>query len=185
MDAGNVLKPRLARGDLHLIGATTLKEYRRIEKDAALERRFQPVTVGEPSVEDAVRILDGLKSRYEEHHGVRFTDEAVRAAVELSHRYVTDRFLPDKAIDLIDQAGARRRLALGVRVDVPALQARVAELEADKGRAVATSGTRRRRTSATRSRPCRRASRRRTRRRAAPTRPPWSTRRRSPASSRG
>ncbi|GAA4740299.1 ATP-dependent Clp protease ATP-binding subunit [Amnibacterium soli] len=137
MDAGNVLKPRLARGDLHLIGATTLKEYRRIEKDAALERRFQPVTIGEPSVEDAVRILDGLKSRYEEHHGVRFTDEAVRAAVELSHRYVTDRFLPDKAIDLIDQAGARRRLALGVRVDVAALQARVAELEADKGRAVA------------------------------------------------
>jgi ATP-dependent Clp protease ATP-binding subunit ClpC len=137
MDAGNVLKPRLARGDLHLIGATTLKEYRRIEKDAALERRFQPVTVGEPSVEDAVRILDGLKSRYEEHHGVRYTEGAVRAAVELSHRYVPDRFLPDKAIDLIDQAGARRRLALGVAVDVPALQARVAELEADKARAVA------------------------------------------------
>ncbi|RIX28826.1 ATP-dependent Clp protease ATP-binding subunit [Amnibacterium setariae] len=137
MDAGNVLKPRLARGDLHLIGATTLKEYRRIEKDAALERRFQPVTVGEPSVEDAVRILEGLKPRYEEHHGVRYTEEAVRAAVELSHRYVTDRFLPDKAIDLIDQAGARRRLALGVRVDVPALEARIAELEADKARAVA------------------------------------------------
>jgi ATP-dependent Clp protease ATP-binding subunit ClpC len=137
MDAGNVLKPRLARGDLHLIGATTLKEYRRIEKDAALERRFQPVTVGEPSVEDAVRILDGLKSRYEDHHGVRFTEDAVRAAVELSHRYVTDRFLPDKAIDLIDQAGARRRLALGVRVDVSALQARIGELEADKNRAVA------------------------------------------------
>jgi ATP-dependent Clp protease ATP-binding subunit ClpC len=137
MDAGNVLKPHLARGDLHLIGATTLKEYRRIEKDAALERRFQPVTVGEPSVEDAVRILDGLKPRYEEHHGVRFTEEAVRAAVELSHRYVTDRFLPDKAIDLIDRAGARRRLALGVRVDVPALEARIAELEVEKARAVA------------------------------------------------
>ncbi|MGN6446988.1 ATP-dependent Clp protease ATP-binding subunit [Amnibacterium sp.] len=137
MDAGNVLKPRLARGDLHLIGATTLKEYRRIEKDAALERRFQPVTVGEPSVEDAVRILDGLKSRYEEHHGVRFTEDAVRAAVELSRRYVTDRFLPDKAIDLVDQAGARRRLALGVQVDVAALQARIGELEADKTRAVA------------------------------------------------
>ncbi len=137
MDAGNILKPRLARGELHLIGATTLKEYRRIEKDAALERRFQPVTVGEPSVEDAVRILDGLKSRFEEHHGVRYTDDAIRAAVELSHRYITDRFLPDKAIDLIDQAGARRRLALGVRVDVPSLEARVAELEADKTRAVA------------------------------------------------
>ena len=137
MDAGNVLKPRLARGDLHLIGATTLKEYRRIEKDAALERRFQPVVVGEPSVEDAVRILDGLKSRYEEHHGVRYTEDAVRAAVELSHRYVTDRFLPDKAIDLIDQAGARRRLALGVPVDVSALQSRIGELEADKNRAVA------------------------------------------------
>ena len=137
MDAGNILKPRLARGDLHLIGATTLAEYRRIEKDAALERRFQPVTIGEPSVEDAVRILEGLKPRYEEHHGVRYTEDAVRAAVELSHRYVPDRFLPDKAIDLIDQAGARRRLALGLRVDVPALQARVAELEADKVRAVA------------------------------------------------
>ncbi|MFD1720740.1 ATP-dependent Clp protease ATP-binding subunit [Amnibacterium endophyticum] len=137
MDAGNILKPRLARGELHLIGATTLSEYRRIEKDAALERRFQPVTVGEPSVEDAVRILDGLKSRYEEHHGVRYTDDAVRAAVELSHRYVTDRFLPDKAIDLVDQAGARRRLHLGVRVDVPALEARIRELEADKARAVA------------------------------------------------
>jgi ATP-dependent Clp protease ATP-binding subunit ClpC len=137
MDAANVLKPRLARGDLHLIGATTLKEYRRIEKDAALERRFQPVTIGEPSVADAVRILDGLKPRYEEHHGVRYTEAAVRAAVELSHRYVTDRFLPDKAIDLIDQAGARRRLALGVRVDVTALLARIGELDAEKSRAVA------------------------------------------------
>ena len=137
MDAGNILKPRLARGELHLIGATTLSEYRRIEKDAALERRFQPVIVGEPSVADAVRILDGLKSRYEEHHGVRYTEDAIRAAVDLSHRYVTDRFLPDKAIDLIDQAGARRRLALGIRVDVPALQARVSELEEDKARAVA------------------------------------------------
>ena len=137
MDAGNILKPRLARGDLHLIGATTLNEYRRIEKDAALERRFQPVTVGEPAIEDAVQILAGLKSRYEEHHGVRYTDDALRAAVELSHRYVTDRFLPDKAIDLIDQAGARKRLSLGVRVDVPALRARAIELEADKSRAVA------------------------------------------------
>ncbi|HEY0374969.1 MAG TPA: ATP-dependent Clp protease ATP-binding subunit [Amnibacterium sp.] len=136
MDAGNILKPRLARGELHLVGATTLKEYRRIEKDAALERRFQPVTVGEPSIEDAVAILDGLKQRYEQHHGVQYTDEAVRAAVELSARYLTDRFLPDKAIDLIDQAGARKRLALGGRVDVQSLRARMTDLEADKARAV-------------------------------------------------
>lgn len=137
MDAGNILKPRLARGDLHLVGATTLNEYRRIEKDAALERRFQPVTVGEPSVEDAVAILGGLAPRYAEHHDVTYTDDALRAAVELSHRYVTDRHLPDKAIDLIDQAGARRRLALSGDVDVEALRDQVAELQADKDRAVA------------------------------------------------
>ncbi|PZF59688.1 ATP-dependent Clp protease ATP-binding subunit [Curtobacterium sp. MCSS17_008] len=137
MDAGNILKPRLARGDLHLVGATTLNEYRRIEKDAALERRFQPVTVGEPSVEDAVAILGGLAPRYAEHHDVTYTDDALRAAVELSHRYVTDRHLPDKAIDLIDQAGARRRLALSGDVDVETLRDQVAELQADKDRAVA------------------------------------------------
>jgi ATP-dependent Clp protease ATP-binding subunit ClpC len=137
MDAGNILKPRLARGDLHMVGATTLAEYRRIEKDAALERRFQPVTVGEPSVEDAVAILTGLSPRYEEHHSVSYTPDALRASVELSHRYVTDRHLPDKAIDLIDQAGARRRLALSGDVDVVALRARVAELSAAKDRAVA------------------------------------------------
>ncbi|MGN6743512.1 MAG: ATP-dependent Clp protease ATP-binding subunit, partial [Amnibacterium sp.] len=136
MDAGNILKPRLARGELHLVGATTLKEYRRIEKDAALERRFQPVTVGEPSAADAVLILAGLKDRYEQHHGVTYTDEAITAAVELSARYLTDRFLPDKAIDLIDQAGARKRLALGGRVDAATLQARIPPLEADKARAV-------------------------------------------------
>ena len=113
MDAGNILKPRLARGDLHLVGATTLKEYRTIEKDPALERRFQPVKVGEPSVEDAVLILRGLQSAYEEHHAISYTDEAIRAAVELSDRYLTERVLPDKAIDLIDQAGARLRLRLG------------------------------------------------------------------------
>nr|WP_229232923.1 ATP-dependent Clp protease ATP-binding subunit [Corynebacterium cyclohexanicum] len=129
MDAGNILKPRLARGELHLIGATTLNEYRKIEKDPALERRFQPVTVGEPGVEDAVRILDGLKSRYEEHHGVTYSEDAIRAAVELSHRYITDRYLPDKAIDLIDQAGARLSLARGPRVDIEALRA---ELEAQR-----------------------------------------------------
>jgi ATP-dependent Clp protease ATP-binding subunit ClpC len=137
MDAGNILKPRLARGDLHVVGATTLKEYRRIEKDPALERRFQPVQVGEPNIEDAVLILAGLRERYEEHHGVRYTDEAIRAAVELSSRYVTDRFLPDKAIDLIDQAGARLRLKLGSRVDVSLLAERLATLEESKNAAVA------------------------------------------------
>jgi ATP-dependent Clp protease ATP-binding subunit ClpC len=137
MDAGNILKPRLARGELHLLGATTLKEYRRIEKDPALERRFQPVTVGEPSIEDAVQILSGLRGAYEEHHGVRYTDDAIRASVELSARYVSDRFLPDKAIDLIDQAGARLRLSLGKRVDASSLMERLAELESEKNSAVA------------------------------------------------
>jgi ATP-dependent Clp protease ATP-binding subunit ClpB len=110
MDAGNMLKPMLARGELHLIGATTLDEYRKyIEKDPALERRFQPVLVEEPSVEDTISILRGLKERYEVHHGVRITDAAVIAAATLSHRYINDRFLPDKAIDLIDEAAARLR----------------------------------------------------------------------------
>jgi ATP-dependent Clp protease ATP-binding subunit ClpC len=137
MDAGNILKPRLARGELHVIGATTLKEYRSIEKDPALERRFQPVQVGEPGIEDAVLILSGLRQAYEDHHGVRYTDDAIRAAVELSARYVTDRFLPDKAIDLIDQAGARLRLRLGVQVDVSMLLEELATLEASKNSAVA------------------------------------------------
>jgi ATP-dependent Clp protease ATP-binding subunit ClpB len=110
MDAGNMLKPMLARGELHMIGATTLDEYRKhIEKDAALERRFQPVFIAEPSVEDTVSILRGLKDRYEVHHGVRIQDSAVIAAATLSHRYISDRFLPDKAIDLIDEAAARLR----------------------------------------------------------------------------
>jgi len=110
MDASNMLKPMLARGELHLIGATTLKEYHKyIEKDPALERRFQPVIIAEPSVEDTVSILRGLKERYEVHHGVRITDAAVLAAATLSQRYISDRFLPDKAIDLIDEAGARLR----------------------------------------------------------------------------
>jgi len=136
MDAGNILKPRLARGELHLIGATTLKEYRTIEKDAALERRFQPVKVGEPSVGDTVRILQGLKPAYEKHHGVTYTDEALQSAAALSDRYVTDRVLPDKAIDLIDQAGARLRLQLGAQQDAAALLEHLAELEADKNQAV-------------------------------------------------
>jgi ATP-dependent Clp protease ATP-binding subunit ClpB len=110
MDAGNMLKPMLARGELHMIGATTTAEYRKyIEKDPALERRFQPVMVDEPSVEDTISILRGLKQRYEVHHGVRITDAAVIAAATLSNRYITDRFLPDKAIDLIDEAAARLR----------------------------------------------------------------------------
>ncbi|MGN8026754.1 ATP-dependent Clp protease ATP-binding subunit [Microbacterium sp. 22242] len=136
MDAGNILKPRLARGDLHMVGATTLSEYRRIEKDPALERRFQPVKVAEPSIEDAVRILEGLKPAYEQHHSVTYTDEAVRAAVELGARYLPDRVLPDKAIDLIDQAGARLRLRLGVVDDVEKLFAQLADLEARKNAAV-------------------------------------------------
>jgi ATP-dependent Clp protease ATP-binding subunit ClpB len=113
MDASNMLKPMLARGELHAIGATTLDEYRKhIEKDAALERRFQPVMVDEPTVEDTISILRGLKERYEVHHGVRITDSAVIAAATLSHRYITDRFLPDKAIDLIDEAASRLRMQI-------------------------------------------------------------------------
>ena len=108
IDAGNMLKPALARGELHCIGATTLDEYRKyIEKDAALERRFQKVLVDEPTVEATIAILRGLQEKYELHHGVEITDPAIVAAAELSHRYITDRFLPDKAIDLIDEAAAR------------------------------------------------------------------------------
>ncbi|MET1052241.1 MAG: ATP-dependent Clp protease ATP-binding subunit [Mycetocola sp.] len=137
LDAGNILKPRLARGELHIVGATTLNEYRRVEKDPALERRFQSVTVAEPSVDDAEQILRGLRPRYEEFHDVSYTDEALRAAVDLSARYVTDRFLPDKAIDLLDQAGARLRLRQVVKVDTAPMRAEVAILEATKEAAVA------------------------------------------------
>jgi ATP-dependent Clp protease ATP-binding subunit ClpB len=113
MDAGNMLKPALARGELHCIGATTLDEYRKyIEKDAALERRFQKVLVGEPTVEDTIAILRGLQEKYELHHGVDITDPAIIAAAELSHRYITDRFLPDKAIDLIDEAASKIRMEI-------------------------------------------------------------------------
>ncbi|PKR87138.1 ATP-dependent Clp protease ATP-binding subunit [Heyndrickxia camelliae] len=114
MDAGNILKPALARGELQVIGATTLKEYRQIEKDAALERRFQPVQVNEPSLDETVRILNGLKAKYEQYHGVAYTDEAIEAAVKLSHRYIQDRHLPDKAIDLIDEAGSKLNLSVNV-----------------------------------------------------------------------
>jgi ATP-dependent Clp protease ATP-binding subunit ClpC len=138
MDAGNILKPALARGELHIVGATTLEEYRRIEKDAALARRFQPILVPEPSVGDAIEILRGLSDRYEAHHQVRYTDEALVAAVELSDRYLPDRRLPDKAIDLIDQAGARVRLRARTKgTDVRALEREVEQLTRDKDQAVA------------------------------------------------
>ena len=110
-----MLKPALARGELHCVGATTLDEYRKhIEKDAALARRFQPVFVSEPTVEDTISILRGLKEKYELHHGVRITDGAIVAAATLSNRYITDRFLPDKAIDLMDEAAARLRMEVGI-----------------------------------------------------------------------
>ncbi|WP_327290436.1 ATP-dependent Clp protease ATP-binding subunit [Streptomyces sp. NBC_01198] len=138
MDAANILKPALARGELHIIGATTLEEYRRIEKDAALARRFQPILVPEPTTTDAIEILRGLRDRYEAHHQVRYTDEALVAAVELSDRYLTERFLPDKAIDLMDQAGARVRLRARTKgTDVRALEQQAEQLTRDKDQAVA------------------------------------------------
>ncbi|WAZ25090.1 ATP-dependent Clp protease ATP-binding subunit [Streptomyces cinnabarinus] len=138
MDAGNILKPALARGELHIVGATTLEEYRRIEKDAALSRRFQPILVPEPTTADAIEILRGLRDRYEAHHQVRYSDEALVAAVELSDRYLTDRRLPDKAIDLIDQAGARVRLRSRTKgTDVRAMEREVEQLARDKDQAVA------------------------------------------------
>ncbi|MFJ8629648.1 ATP-dependent Clp protease ATP-binding subunit [Streptomyces sp. NPDC093568] len=138
MDAGNILKPALARGELHVVGATTLEEYRRIEKDAALSRRFQPILVPEPTTADAIEILRGLRDRYEAHHQVRYSDEALVAAVELSDRYLTDRRLPDKAIDLIDQAGARVRLRARTKgTDVRAMEREVEQLTRDKDQAVA------------------------------------------------
>jgi ATP-dependent Clp protease ATP-binding subunit ClpC len=138
-DAANILKPALARGELHVIGASTIDEYRRhIEKDPALERRFQPILVPEPSVDDTIEILRGLRDRYEAHHGVRYTDEALVAAAELSDRYISDRFLPDKAIDLIDQAGARVQLrAKAPAVDVRDVERQLEQLMRDKDQAVA------------------------------------------------
>jgi ATP-dependent Clp protease ATP-binding subunit ClpB len=134
VDAANLLKPALARGELHCIGATTLAEYRKhIEKDAALERRFQPVFVGEPSVEDTISILRGLKERYEVHHGVRIQDAALVAAAVLSQRYISDRFLPDKAIDLIDEASAQLRLQIdSVPTEVDEVQRRIVRLEVER-----------------------------------------------------
>ncbi len=134
MDAGNMLKPMLARGELHCIGATTLVEYRKyIEKDAALERRFQPVMVDEPSVEDTISILRGLRERYELHHGVRIQDGALVAAAQLSHRYISDRFLPDKAIDLMDEAAAKLRTEMeSMPEELESLQRRVLQLEIER-----------------------------------------------------
>ncbi len=134
MDASNMLKPMLARGELHCIGATTLDEYRKhIEKDAALERRFQPVMVDQPTVEDTISILRGLKSRYEVHHGVRIQDSALVAAAILSNRYITDRFLPDKAIDLVDEAASHRRVELdSTPTEIDALDRRIRQLQVEQ-----------------------------------------------------
>jgi ATP-dependent Clp protease ATP-binding subunit ClpB len=134
MDAGNMIKPMLARGELRMIGATTLDEYRKhVEKDAALERRFQPVYVGEPSVEDTIAILRGLKERYEVHHGVRIQDAALVAAAVLSHRYVSGRFLPDKAIDLIDEAASRLRIEIdSMPTEIDVVERRIRQLEIER-----------------------------------------------------
>jgi ATP-dependent Clp protease ATP-binding subunit ClpB len=134
MDAGNMLKPMLARGELRVVGATTLDEYRKhVEKDAALERRFQPVYVGEPSVDDTIAILRGLKERYETHHGVRITDGALVAAATLSHRYIGDRFLPDKAIDLIDEAASRLRIEIdSLPQEIDEVERRIVQLEIER-----------------------------------------------------
>lgn len=135
MDAGNVLKPALARGDFQLVGATTLNEYRKIEKDAALARRFQPVEVDEPSVDETIKILNGIKARYQDYHHVKYTDKAVVAAAKLSDRYIQDRFLPDKAIDLLDEAGSRKNLTLKT-ADPNMIENEIHTAEAHKQQAV-------------------------------------------------
>src|ERR687898_568225 len=134
MDASNLLKPALARGELHCVGATTLDEYRKhVEKDAALARRFQPVFVSEPTVEDTVSILRGLKEKYEQHHGVRITDSALVAAATLSNRYITDRFLPDKAIDLVDEASSRLRMQVDSKPEeIDELDRRIIQLKIER-----------------------------------------------------
>ena len=128
MDAGNILKPALARGELQMIGATTMNEYRKIEKDPALERRLQPVRVNEPSLDETLTILKGIQKQYEDYHHVRYTDQAIKAAVELSHRYIQDRFLPDKAIDLLDEAGSKKNLTIQT-VDPASLEEKIKEAE--------------------------------------------------------
>ncbi|SCM81848.1 Negative regulator of genetic competence ClpC/MecB [uncultured Sporomusa sp.] len=139
IDAANILKPALARGELQVIGATTLNEYKKyIEKDAALERRFQPITVGEPAVEDAIAILKGIRDKYEAFHRAQITDEAIDAAVNLSHRYISDRFLPDKAIDLMDEAASRVRLqAFSIPPDVKEIEKRLEQVRTEKEGAIA------------------------------------------------
>ena len=134
MDAGNMLKPALARGELHCVGATTLDEYRKyIEKDAALERRFQKVQVDEPNESDTIAILRGLKERYEVHHGVDITDSAIIAAAKLSQRYITDRQLPDKAIDLIDEAASRIRMEIDSKPEeMDRLERRLIQLKIER-----------------------------------------------------
>ncbi len=134
MDAANILKPALARGELHTIGATTLDEYRKhIEKDAALERRFQPVFVGEPTLEDTISILRGLQEKYELHHGVRIRDAALIAAAQLSDRYIADRFLPDKAIDLIDEAASKLRIEIdSLPAELDQIERRIRQLEIER-----------------------------------------------------
>ena len=139
IDASNILKPALARGEIQAIGATTLDEYQKhVEKDAALERRFLPVMVGEPTVEETVQILFGLRDRYEAHHNVRITDEAIESAATLSDRYITDRFLPDKAIDLIDEAASRVRLQTSIAPpDLKNLENKLEDILKEKEEAVA------------------------------------------------
>lgn len=137
MDAGNILKPALARGEMQLVGATTLNEYRIIEKDAALERRMQPVKVDEPSLEETITILEGIQKRYEDYHHVKYTDEAIEAAAHLSNRYIQDRFMPDKAIDLLDESGSKKNLTLKFVVPED-IKRRIAEAEQQKSEAMRT-----------------------------------------------
>jgi ATP-dependent Clp protease ATP-binding subunit ClpC len=138
IDAANILKPLLARGEIQIIGATTLDEYRKhIEKDAALERRFQPITIGEPTEEEAIAILKGIRDKYEAHHGVKITDKAIEAAVKLSSRYINDRYLPDKAIDLIDEASSKVRLqCFTAPPDMKELERKIEELHKMKEDAI-------------------------------------------------
>jgi ATP-dependent Clp protease ATP-binding subunit ClpC len=138
MDASNIIKPALSRGEMQCVGATTLNEYRKyIEKDAALERRFQSVKVEAPSIDEAIQILKGLSHKYEEHHKAEFTEKAIVAAVKLSDRYITDRFLPDKAIDVMDEAGSRARIGTMTRPpEVKAMEAEIEEIKGKKEKAI-------------------------------------------------
>lgn len=135
MDAGNILKPALASGELQMVGATTLNEYRKIEKDPALERRLQPVRVNEPSIEETLTILRGIQKQYESYHNVKYSEKAIKSAVELSHRYIQDRFLPDKAIDLLDESGSKKNLTIQ-SVDPKSLEEKIEEVEKHKQEAL-------------------------------------------------